>query len=131
MTSIGVAKLSADSKLEIRLIWGTDAESSPNPKHTLLEAPLAKKLGMFKWKRYFTVNRKEVSLDDQKAQKVRLSQQCEVEVKHLSDHRYEINIYGKGKHVRKITEKITHQDSLAIAGDAKNDSAWFILIREL
>ena len=37
----------------------------------------------------------------------------------------------EGKHVRKITEKITKQDSLVIAGDDKNDCAWFILIREI
>jgi hypothetical protein len=131
MTSVGASKLSAaDPKLEVQLVWGTNDDSSSNPEHKPLEAPLAKKLGMFKWKNYFTVNRKDVALSGNVAQKVRLSPKCEIQIKHLDGPRYEINVFGQGKHVRKITEKITKQDSLVIAGDDKNDCAWFILIRE-
>jgi hypothetical protein len=131
MISAGAAQLAAaDSKVEVRLVWGTNDDSSSNPNHKPLEAPLVKKLGMFKWKNYFTVNRKEVSLSSDAAQKVQLSSKSEIEIKHLAGSRYEINVYGQGKHVRKITEKITKQDSLVIAGDDKNDCGWFILIRE-
>lgn len=121
----------ADRKLEIHLVWGTNTETSPDANHKALEASLAKKLGMFKWKKYYTVNRQEVSLDDRTPQKIRLSPQSEIELKNLNGQRYEINVYGEGKHVRKITEKITREDSLVIAGDDKNDCGWFILIREI
>ena len=130
MAFMGASRLiAADSKLEVQLVWGTNDDSS-NPEYKPLEAPLAKKLGMFKWKNYFTVTRKEISLSANTPNKVRLSPKCEIEVKHLDGPRYEINVFGQGKHVRKITEKITKQDSLVIAGDDKNDCAWFILIRE-
>lgn len=129
MASAGATQLSAaDSKLEVLLVWGTNDESSS--KHKPLEASLAKKLGMFKWKKYYTVNRKEIALTAA-PKKTRLSSRCEIKVKQLEDERYEINVFGEGKHVRKITERITRQDSLVIAGDDKNDCAWFILIREI
>lgn len=129
---LGATTLSAaESKLDVQLVWGSNGEESPNPNHKPLDASLAKKLGMFKWKKYYQVTRKELVLVDHAPQKVRLSPQCLIEVKHLEGPRYEINVFGEGKHVRKITEKITKHDSLAIAGDDKNDCAWFILIREL
>ena len=121
----------ADSKLEIQLVWGTNDDSSSDPKHKPLEVSLAKKLGMFKWKKYFTVNQREVSLVPQTAQKIKLSARCEIEIKQLEGQRYQINVYGEGKHLKKITEKITKQDALTIAGDDKNDCGWFILIREI
>ena len=131
MTLVGEAKaLAANPTLEIQLVWGTNDDSSSDPKHKPLEAPLAKRLGMFKWKNYFTVNRQEISLRGHEAKKVRLSKRCEIEAKHLEGSRYEINVFGQEKHVRKIVEKITKEDSLVIAGDDKNDCAWFILIRQ-
>jgi hypothetical protein len=121
----------ASSTLEVRLVWGTNDDSSSDPKHKPLEAPLAKKLGMFKWKNYFTVNRQKLPLSGDVAKKIRLSKRCEIKVQHLDGSRYEINVFGQGKHVRKIIEKITKEDSLVIAGDDKNDCGWFILIREI
>jgi hypothetical protein len=132
MTSVGMGKLNAaEPKLEVQLVWGTNDDSSSNPDHKPLEASLAKKLGMFKWKNYFTVNRKEISLAAKAPHKVRLSPKSEIEVRHLDGARYEINVFGEGKHVRKITEKVTREDSLVIAGDDKNDCGWFILIRQI
>ncbi len=131
ISSVGLANVAAaDTKLEVQLIWGTNGESSPDKNHKVLDPALSKKLGMFKWKKYFTVNREEISLTSHGAQKIRLGQ-CEVAIKQIEGSRYEINVFGKGKHVRKITEKITKEDSLAIAGDDKNDCAWIILIREI
>jgi hypothetical protein len=130
MLSAGASSLAAaDSKLEVQLVWGTNEDSSSDPKHKPLEEELAKKLGMFKWKNYFTVNRHEVLVGGQ-TKKVRLSSQCEIGIKHLDGHRYQIDVYGEGRHIRKITEKITRQNPLGIAGDDKNDCAWIILIRE-
>jgi hypothetical protein len=132
MAFAGEAKVSAaNSKLEVQLVWGTNDDSSSDPKHKPLEESLAKKLGMFKWKNYFTVKRQEVSLSGHAPKKFRLSKRCEIEAKHLSGDRYEVNVFGEGKHVRKIIEKITKEDSLVIAGDDKNNCGWFILIREI
>lgn len=127
MSSGAARAVAAETKLEVQLIWGTNGDDS-SKKHAPLEAPLAKKLGMFKWKNYFLVNRQEISVSPT-PQKVRLSEKCEIEVKHLDGSRYEINVFGKGKHVLKKTGKITSKEPFVIAGDDKNDCAWFILIR--
>ncbi len=127
----GTAQLAAaESKLEVQLVWGTNGEASADAKHQPLDPSLSKKLKMFKWKKYFRVNEKEIQTSAA-PQKIRLSPQCEIEVKRMPDSRYQIDVFGEGKHIRKITEKITRQDSLVIAGDDKNDCAWFILIREI
>lgn len=121
----------ADIKLEIQLVWGTNAEGSPNANHTPVEPAVAKKLSMFKWKNYFRVSRQEVTVPSRSTKKIALSEKCEIEIKELEGPRIEVNVYGKGKHVKKITESISKQNSLTIAGDDKNDCAWFIIIKEL
>lgn len=131
LISTGAMKAAAaETKLEIQLVWGTNDETSPDSTHKPLEAAMVKKLGMFKWKKYFLVNRQTIPLSPAE-QKVRLSEQCVVEMKNLGDSRYEINVFGKGKHVLKKTGKITSAAPFVIAGDDKNDCAWFILIREI
>ena len=49
---------------------------------------------MFKWKKFFVVNRQEVPVSEA-VQKVRLSDQCEIDIKNLDNSRYEINVFGK------------------------------------
>lgn len=129
-TSFGaMTTAAAEPKLEIQLVWGTNDETSPDTKHQPLEESLAKKLGMFKWKKYFVVNHQDIPVSST-AQKVKLSEKCEIEIKNIEGSRYEINVFGKGKHVLKKTGKITKRGPFVIAGDDKNDCAWFILIRE-
>lgn len=127
LTSAGATKAAA-AKLEVQLVWGTNDETSPDAKHKPLEASLAKKLGMFKWRKYYMVNRQVIPVSSA-SQKVRLSEQCEIEIKNIEGSRYEINVFGKGKHVLKKTGKITSDPPFVIAGDDKNDCAWFIMIR--
>lgn len=121
----------ADIKLEIQLIWGTNEEASSDASHTPVESVVAKKLSMFKWKNYFRVSRQEVVVPSRSSKRIALSKKCEIEIKELEGPRIEVNVYGQGKHVKKITENISKQNSLTIAGDDKNDCAWFIVIKEL
>ena len=121
----------AEPKLEVQLVWGTNDPGSPNADHKPLDSVTAKKLRIFKWKNYFTVNREIVSLPHRVPRKLRLSDQCEIELKNLGNQRYEVDIWGEGKHVKKIKEKVTKEDLLTIAGDDKNDCAWFILVKEV
>jgi len=119
----------AEDKLDIQLVWGTNGESPKDATYKPLDEALVKKLSMFKWKKYFVVNRQDISLSSA-VQKVRLSEQCEIDIKKVESARYEINVFGKGKHVLKKTGKITKGGPFVIAGDDDNDCAWFILIRE-
>lgn len=120
-----------EMKLEVQLIWGTNDSKSPDSNHKPLDPALVKKLKMFKWKNYFVVSRHQVTVPNREAKTVKLSPQCQIEIKELEGPRVEVNVYGEGKHVKKITEGLTRQGLLTIAGDATNDCAWFIMIRQL
>ena len=122
--------VAGDMKLEIQLIWGTNDEKSPDPSHKAVDPAVAKKLAIFKWKKYYLVRRQEITLPSRSAKKIALSKQCEIEIKELEGPRIEVNVFGQGKHVLKKTENISKDNMLTIAGDDKNDCAWFILIKE-
>src|SRR5687767_7214152 len=71
----------AERKLEARLIWGTNDEKSPNPKHKRLEGAVAKKLQElpFKWKNYFEVTRTNFAINDREYKKIVMSEKCYIE----------------------------------------------------
>src|SRR5262245_34535068 len=129
-----------DRKLEFQLVWGT-AEPSAIANLKPLDVPTTKKLGMFKWKHYYVVtnvtatvalNREPAKeVDEKTIPKIRLSDKCEIQVRDVGSPRIEVIVWGKGKKIKKITDKVTKQDSLTIAGDAENDCGWFILIKEI
>lgn len=121
-----------DVHLELQLIWGTNDPQSPNPKHKPLESGLAKKMKNtpFKWKNYFEVNRQEISVPPNAAQKAKMSPDCAVEVKNLADGRIEVTLVGKGKPVR--TDKHPLANGIfVIGGDATNDTSWFVVVKEV
>ncbi|MBA4146823.1 MAG: hypothetical protein H0X66_01825 [Verrucomicrobia bacterium] len=129
-----VAGFSADKtgkKIDIQLVWGTNEEKSPDETHKRLSAQETKKLRMFKWKHYFLVKRATVIIKPDVPTKKRLSEECEVQLKDVGNSMLEVELWGKGKLTRKIKEKVTKEDSVTIAGDAANDSAWLILIKEV
>lgn len=129
-----VAGISAEKngrKIEIQLVWGTNEPKSPDETHEPLDADLTKKLRMFKWKHYFLVKKAVVPVSATEPARKRLSKECEVQLKDGSNSMLEVELWGKGKLIRKIKEKVTKEDTVTIAGDAENDSAWLILIKEV
>ncbi len=127
--SAGTA-LASDLKLEVRLIWGTNDEKSPNPDHKPVDAKTTGMLSKaFKWKKYFLVNSEKVDVASRATKKVKLSEHSEVEIRELEGDNIEIHVYGKGKLVRKIKEPLSKDGTVVIAGEDKNDCAWFIIIK--
>ncbi|MDQ6633057.1 MAG: hypothetical protein M3Y82_15095 [Verrucomicrobiota bacterium] len=122
----------ADTKLELQLIWGTNDPQSPDPKHKPLEPELAKKMekSPYKWKNYFEVNRQAIQVAPNATQKSKMSPQCEVEVKNLSDGRIEVKLFGNGKEVSKHIHPLAN-GLLIVGGDCKNDTAWFVMVKPL
>jgi hypothetical protein len=120
----------AERKLEARLIWGTNAEKSPNPSHKTLEGEMAKKLQQmpFKWKNYFEVSRQNFAIPVSSPKKVKMSENCEIEVQNLGNSSIEVKLYGQGKMVVRKTQKIKPNELLVLAGDDKNDTAWFVVM---
>lgn len=121
-----------DLCLEFRLIWGANDEKSPDPLHKPLSAEESKELQkVFKWKYYFEVNGQKISLTPGETRKIRMSDKCVLEVKRLGEARLEVKLFGSGKLVVRQIITLPMGESLILAGDDKNDTAWFVMIKSV
>ena len=125
------AATAAERKMEARLVWGTNEDKSPEPSHKPLDAELSKKLREMplKWKNYFEVNRKSFVINDQTYTNVVMSKQSSIEMKDKGGNNVTVKLYGQGKPVNRVDKPLPKGDVLTIGGDAKNNSAWFIMVR--
>ena len=122
----------ANLKLEAKLIWGTDEAKSPNPNHKPVEQEVADRLRkMFKWKNYFVVNRVEKTVPSRGSNRFVLSEKCTIEVTELEGPKVEVKLIGEGKAVHKTVKGLAQGEWFTYAGDDKNDTAWFVIIRQL
>ncbi len=119
----------ADLIVEARLIWGTNDEKSPNPKHKPVDDELAGKLRkIFKWKNYFQETRKKVTVPNRESKRFSISPECEIEIKELEGPKIELQLIGKGKVVNRTTKGFTKGELITLGGDSGNGSAWFVTI---
>src|SRR5882672_8129061 len=127
------AAVAAERKVEARLIWGTNEEKSPDPKHKPLDGELAKKLHEMplKWKNFFEVNRQIFTINTNSYTNVMMSKQCSIEVKDKGGNNVTVKLYGQGKQVNRVDKPLPKGEVLTIGGDAKNNSAWLITVRPI
>jgi len=119
--SAGAGPFSVDAKL----VWGCNEEKPKDP--TLKPAPpeLVKQLGMFKWKHYFVVTNMSATIPEKGSAKLVLSPKCTVEVKNGTDS-YNAKLFGEGTKLKELDQKKTA--GLVLAGDDKNETAWFAFV---
>lgn len=121
-------------KVEAQLIWGTNDPQSPDPAHKAIDAHLAKRLSdsPYRWKNYFQVNRVEVEIPVGVTKaNVPISKHCVLDIKNLGDNHVEVTLHGNGKRVIRHTESLANGWQLILAGDAKNDTAWLVVIKKV
>jgi hypothetical protein len=118
-------------KLEALLIWGTNDERSPDPRHKPVTPEIRKKLRElpFKWTNYFVVNRKLLQVPPKGSLKVAMSQKCEIEVKNLGNATIEVSLFGKREHVLKRTQALPKGETLVLGGNAPNATSWLVVLR--
>jgi hypothetical protein len=119
-------------KLEIQLVWGTDDAKSPNPKHRPVEREIREKIknGPLKWKNYFEVNRKTITLGAE-MQTVTLSDKCKVEIKNLGKGHIEVGVLGDGEPVVTRKQTLPKGETLFVGGNAPNSTAWLVVLKRL
>ena len=118
-----------DLHVQAQLVWGTDGDKPPDPGVKRLDEATRKKLGsVFKWKNYFEVDRQNFKVTLSAKNRVRLSPKCEVEVENLGDSQVEVKLFGEGKMVVKKRQVLKAGELLILAGDDKNQNAWFVII---
>lgn len=115
--------------LQARLVWGTNSEKPPKPEVTDLDGKLKAKLrGVFKWKNYFQCHAEKFAVPSSATKRVKLSDQCEIEVENQGASWLEVKLYGEGKLLVKKRQMITPGELLILAGDGKDDTAWFVVL---
>lgn len=121
-------------KVEALLIWGTDAQESPNPKHQPVDTALAKRLSKspYRWKHYFQVNRNMVEIPSgATVSNIKMSRHCGLDIKNLGSGNAEVALYGEGKLVSKHKESLAKDRLLVLGGNASDETAWFVVIRKV
>lgn len=132
VTALVASVQASELKLEATLIWGTNDEKSPDPKHKAVDSKLAKKLSKlpFKWQNYFEVNRVKFNVAEDQTQKIELSKECTIKVRNVGKSTVEVQLYGKGELVSKISQTLTREECLVTGGNAANLTAWFVVLRQ-
>ena len=122
---------SDEMKLDAKLIWGTNEDKSPDPKHKPVSPELAEKLknSPFKWKNYFEVKSECFALPKSEEKTISMSKTCEIRIKNLGDSQVELRLFGKGKQVSKTTQPLPKGELLVTGGNAENATAWFVVIK--
>jgi hypothetical protein len=116
-------------KLQYHLIWGTNGEKPEDPRLKDLDPFLRSTIGKFKWNNYWEVSRKIFTVQAGKTNHVVVSRLCELDVRHLDGQNFEIKLFGEKKLVaHRMKESFASGKALVLAGDDKNDSAWFVVI---
>jgi len=124
-----VNSASTELNLSAQLIWGTNNEKPDDPRLKEITPEVGEKLrGVFKWKNYFEVNRQNFKVNSPATKKVKMSEHCEIEVQNLGSSVVEVKLYGKGKLVVKKRQVFKTGELLVLAGDDKNDTAWFVVL---
>ena len=122
----------AELKLEVKLIWGTDDVTSPDPSHKVVdEATAAKLRKVFKWRNYFQVNSKTAIIPSRSTRQIELSKKCTLEITELQGPSVEVTLIGEGNRLNKTTHHLAKGEWFTIGGEDKNGCAWLVIVTEL
>ncbi len=127
-----VAADSSTLHLQIVLVWASNGQKPSDKNAKELEPDLTKRLRKtpYKWKDYYEVRRKAVSVTANNIEKLPMSSRCSLEIKNSGSERVEVKLIGEGKPVSRQVESLPRGHIMVIAGDDKNDTAWLILLRQ-
>ena len=115
--------------LQARLIWGTDPGATQTKGLKDLDAATKAKLKkVFKWEEYYLMHQKTVRVTPAVSQRLRMSTKCELEVHNLGRSHIEVKLFGEGKLVVRKKQVIKAGELLVLAGDDKNNTAWFVIL---
>jgi hypothetical protein len=116
--------------LQAQLVWATDGTKPAGKELKELDAATRDKLrGVFRWKEYLEISKKDFKVTAAVLSRVRLSPKCEIEVERFGQETYEVKLFGEGKMVVKKRQSLKPAELLVLAGDDKDDTAWFVVIR--
>jgi hypothetical protein len=129
----GTNARAAGLKLEVQLLWGTNDEKSPDPKHRPVEPDVQKKLNELplKFTHYFMVNKSAFEVPAGGTKKEPISEKCAIEVKDLGQSKVEVSLFGKGQQVVNRTQSLPKGETLVLGGNAPNSTAWLVVLKRI
>jgi hypothetical protein len=128
----GPSLFAEELKIEAKLIWATNDEKSPDPKHKPVDAKTAESLRkVFTWKNYFEVSRQTGVVPNRGTNAFVVSKECTVEIAELEGPKVGVLLIGKGKPVNRTVKALSRGESFTLGGDGRNGSAWFVIISQL
>lgn len=124
--------------LKATLLWGTNDDISKNKDGKPADPELAKKFKkVFKWKNYLEIDSKAVKVEPFKTKDVQMGK-GKLKIRHMGlvkdskgkkdVYRIEVKLFGEGKQVINRKQPISPGETITLAGNDKNDTAWFISI---
>lgn len=112
------------------LIWGSDGPKPEGKELKDVDGKLTEKFTkIFKWKNYYEVKRSDFELKPGEPKKVSLSDKCEVSLNMTEKEGLEVELFGEGRSVYKGKQSMPLKDVLILAGDDKNATAWFVVLK--
>jgi hypothetical protein len=123
----------ATLKVEAVLVWATNDEKSPDPKHKAVDGEIKKRLSELplKWSHYFEVNRRAFEVAPSASKREGLSKECDLEIKNLGRSNLEITHFGRGQQIWKGTQALPKGETLVLGGNAPNATAWLIVLKRI
>jgi hypothetical protein len=122
----------ANLKLDIYLVWASNDEKVPNSKFKKLNEEMANKLKkIFKWKYYFEINKQNGEVPSRSTKKFNVSKKCDIEITEMEGPKVEVKLFGEGKLINRTITSLTKEELFTIAGEDKNETAWFVIIKLL
>lgn len=129
LLQVVAASVPVETRVQAVLVWGTDEAKPAGKTLKEVDAKLREKLGkIFKWQNYFEVSRRTTGVTPSKPQTVKLSEECSVDIKILPENMAEVKLIGKGKTIVTRRHSLAKPDALVLAGDDKNNTAWFVVL---
>jgi hypothetical protein len=115
-------------KFDLQLIRGTDGDQPPVANAKLAGPELSRRLQMFKWKNYWEINHRAVTVGAGGKARQRMTAEREVEIALDAPHEMTVSIYTNGKLTRRRTQSLDTPYYIA-GGDKDDTQSWFIVLR--
>lgn len=117
-------------KVKAQLVWGTNLKHSSSKEHKPIDTHTAAELKkIFKWENYFVINTIDAEVDKTKKKRLKMSDQCDIDIRAMEDDRFEVILYGEGKRVCRGVQKLKVGEQCFIGGPAENETSWLVILR--
>ena len=117
--------------VQAQLVWGTNLKESSSKEHKPIDGKTAEDLKkVFKWENYFVIKTETIALVKGKEQKLKMSDQCSLEIKAVGDDKFEVLLMGKGERVAKGTQKMPPGEKVFLMGVSENESSWLVILKQ-